>query len=61
MKIGITDTTFARVDMAEIAIKVIKENSDIEIVRYTVPGRDHLGTPLLGSSQVGRIHERLFS
>ena len=38
MKIGIADTTFARVDMAELAINIIKENSDASIIRYTVPG-----------------------
>ena len=39
MRIGIADTTFARVDMAAAAIEVIrKENSSVEIERYTVPG-----------------------
>ena len=38
MKIGIADTTFARVDMAKFAIDAIKKNSDAQIVRYTVPG-----------------------
>ena len=38
MKIGIADTTFARVDMAKFAIDAIKKNSDAKIVRYTVPG-----------------------
>jgi riboflavin synthase len=38
MKIGIADTTFARVNMAEFAIDVIKKNSEHEIERYTVPG-----------------------
>ena len=37
-KVGIADTTFARVDMAKFAINVIKKNSDAEIIRYTVPG-----------------------
>lgn len=37
-KIGIADTTFARYDMAAVAIKAIKENSDHEHIRYTVPG-----------------------
>ena len=37
-KIGIADTTFARADMAGIAISIIKKNSDAEIIRYTVPG-----------------------
>jgi len=38
MKIGIADTTFARVDMAKFAIEIIKKNSDAKIIRYTVPG-----------------------
>jgi riboflavin synthase len=39
MKIGVVDTTFARVDMAEVAIKTIKEIiPDAKIIRYTVPG-----------------------
>jgi len=38
MKIGIADTTFARVDMAKSAIGTIKKNSDYKIERYTVPG-----------------------
>ena len=38
MKIGIADTTFARVDMAKFAIETIKKNSDAKIIRYTVPG-----------------------
>ncbi|MBS3113968.1 riboflavin synthase [Candidatus Woesearchaeota archaeon] len=38
MRIGIADTTFARVDMAKFAIDAIKKNSDAKIVRYTVPG-----------------------
>ena len=37
-KIGIADTTFAQVDMAQYAIKTIKESSSHEIERYTVPG-----------------------
>jgi len=37
-KIGIADTTFARVDMAKFAIDAIKKNSKAEIARYTVPG-----------------------
>ena len=37
-KIGIADTTFARIDMAKFAIGIIKKNSDAKIVRYTVPG-----------------------
>ncbi len=38
MKIGIADTTFARIDMASFAVDTIKKNSDAKIVRYTVPG-----------------------
>lgn len=37
-KIGIADTTFARIDMASFAIAMIKKNSDAKIIRYTVPG-----------------------
>lgn len=37
-KIGIADTTFSRADMADFAVKIIKGNSDLDIVRYTVPG-----------------------
>lgn len=38
MRIGVADTTFARIDMAKFAIDIIKKNSDAEIERYTVPG-----------------------
>ena len=38
MKIGIADTTFARVNMADFAIDIIKKNSKYKIERYTVPG-----------------------
>jgi len=38
MKIGIADTTFARVNMADFAIDTIKKNSKYKIERYTVPG-----------------------
>ncbi|MCP8307508.1 MAG: riboflavin synthase [archaeon] len=38
-KIGIADTTFARVDMAKFAIDVLKQyHGNVEIIRYTVPG-----------------------
>ena len=37
-RIGIADTTFARVDMARAAISAIKKESSAEIFRYTVPG-----------------------
>ncbi|MEM1513434.1 MAG: riboflavin synthase [Candidatus Thermoplasmatota archaeon] len=37
--IGIADTTFARYDMASVAIDELKKNAtDIKIERYTVPG-----------------------
>lgn len=39
MKIGICDTTFARYDMARVAIEEIKNQvSGVRIERYTVPG-----------------------
>ncbi|HIQ38847.1 MAG TPA: riboflavin synthase [Methanothermococcus okinawensis] len=39
VKVGIADTTFARVDMASAAIKKLKElTPKIKIIRYTVPG-----------------------
>ncbi len=38
-RIGVADTTFARVDMAKFAIDVLKRyHGNIEIIRYTVPG-----------------------
>ncbi len=38
MKIGIADTTFARVDMGRIAIDELRRISSIPYERYTVPG-----------------------
>ena len=39
MKIGIADTTFARIDMGQIALDAISESGEkIEIKRITVPG-----------------------
>ena len=39
MKIGICDTTFARVDMAEYAIAEIKMHmANVKYIRRTVPG-----------------------
>jgi len=38
MKIGIVDTTFARVNMGKIAIEELKKISTIPYERYTVPG-----------------------
>lgn len=38
-KIGITDTTFARINLSSIAIDEIKQLiSNMKIIRYTVPG-----------------------
>ena len=37
-KIGIADTTFARIDMAKFAVDAIKKNSRHSIERYAVPG-----------------------
>jgi len=38
MKIGIVDTTFARVNMGKIAIDELRRISSIPYERYTVPG-----------------------
>lgn len=39
IKVGIVDTTFARVDMGSIAEKVIKDSlPNVKVFRYTVPG-----------------------
>jgi len=38
MKIGIADTTFARVNMGKFAIDEFKKHSSVSIERYTVPG-----------------------
>ncbi len=38
MKVGIADTTFARYDMARIAIRELREGASVQIARYTVPG-----------------------
>jgi riboflavin synthase len=38
MRIGIADTTFARVNMGKIAIDEIKKHASVAIERYTVPG-----------------------
>ena len=37
-KIGIADTTFSRISIAEFAADAIKKNSGHQIERYTVPG-----------------------
>lgn len=38
MKVGIADTTFARVNMGSIAIDELKKHASVAIERYTVPG-----------------------
>jgi riboflavin synthase len=38
MKIGIADTTFARVDMGGIAIDEIRKHASVGLERYVVPG-----------------------
>lgn len=38
MKIGVADTTFARVNMGKIAIDELRKHASIGIERYTVPG-----------------------
>ena len=39
MKIGIADTTFARIDMAQFVLQTLKKEAPkAEIERYTVPG-----------------------
>jgi riboflavin synthase len=37
-RIGIADTTFARVDMARAVVSAIKKEASAEFIRYTVPG-----------------------
>lgn len=37
-KVGITDTTFSRIDMGKIAIDELKKAASVQIERYTVPG-----------------------
>ncbi|WXG39952.1 MAG: riboflavin synthase [Candidatus Freyarchaeum deiterrae] len=39
VNVGVTDTTFARYDMAKVAIEEMEDNSSkVNIIRYTVPG-----------------------
>ncbi len=38
MKVGIVDTTFARINMGNIAIDELKKISTLKYERYTVPG-----------------------
>lgn len=42
VKIGIVDTTFARVNMGKIAIDEIRKNCSASIIRRTVPGMKDL-------------------
>ena len=52
IKVGIADTTFARVDMASAAIKRLTElTSKIKIIRYTVPGMKDLPVACKNSSK----------
>ncbi len=37
-KVGIADTTFARVNMGNIAINELRKGASLQIERYTVPG-----------------------
>lgn len=37
-RIGIADTTFARFDMGNVAIRTLRKEASVEIARYTVPG-----------------------
>jgi len=41
-KVGIADTTFARYDMAAVAIEELKKAASVSIERYTVPGMKDL-------------------
>jgi len=38
MKVGVADTTFARVNMGKIAIEELKKHASVSIERVTVPG-----------------------
>src|SRR5512137_6774 len=38
MKVGVADTTFARVNMGKIAIDELKKHASVSIERVTVPG-----------------------
>lgn len=38
MKIGVADTTFARVNMGGIAVDELKRHASVALERYTVPG-----------------------
>ena len=38
MKVGVADTTFARVNMGAVAIDELRRHASVAIERYTVPG-----------------------
>jgi len=38
VKVGVADTTFARINMGKIAIDELKRHASVGIERYTVPG-----------------------
>jgi riboflavin synthase len=38
MRVGVADTTFARVNMGAIAIDELKRHASVAVERYTVPG-----------------------
>lgn len=38
MRVGVADTTFARVNMGAIAIDELKRHASVTVERYTVPG-----------------------
>ena len=38
MRIGVADTTFARVDMGKFAVDELRKHASVSIERYTVPG-----------------------
>ena len=38
VRVGVADTTFARVNMAKFSIEILKQYENFEIIRYTVPG-----------------------
>jgi riboflavin synthase len=42
LRIGVVDTTFARVDMASFAIEELEKYEEVEIKRVTVPGMKDL-------------------
>ena len=38
VKIGLVDTTFAKVDMAKFALQEFAKHPEVQVVRFTVPG-----------------------